>query len=283
MYPTLNAVTAGGGLGLSEYIALAARHGFRGADFSIEAAHQMGAGAASELFASHNIRPGGWGLSVEWRRDQEAFESGLAKLPELAQTATDLGAGRCITWVLPQSGDPAAEYEARALPRLVEVAKILGDHGIQLGLEFIGPKHFRTDPEQIWFYDIPGALDVTEKMKERDAGNVGLLIDCWHWYTSGGSIMDLASVPLEQIVHVHINDAPQKPIEEQVDNVRLLPGQSGVIDIRGFLRTLSALGYEGPVAVETFSQELNALSPDQSAERAAAAMRKVWADAELEF
>lgn len=283
MYPTLNAVTAGGGLSLSDYIALAARHGFRGADFSMEAAHQMGAQAASELFASHNIRPGAWGLGVEWRRDRAALESGLSGLSDLAKTAAELGAGRCITWVPPQGGEPAADYEARVLPNLVEVARVLGDHGVQLGLEFLGPKHFRREPEQVWFYDIPGALDVAAKINERGVSNVGLLIDCWHWYTSGGTIMDLAAVPLEQIVHVHINDAPDKPAEEQVDNVRLLPGQSGVIDIRGFLRTLSALGYEGPVAVETFSEELKNLTPDQSAERAAAAMRKVWADADLEF
>ncbi len=283
MYPTLNAVTAGGGLGLSEYVALAARHGFRGADFSMEAAQALGAGEANELFAAHGVRPGGWGLSVEWRRDQDAFESGLAKLPALAETAMQLGASRCITWVPPQGGEPAADYQARVLPRLVQVSKVLGDHGVQFGLEFLGPKMFRQQPEQVWFYDIPGALDVTAKMREQGASNAGLLIDCWHWYTSGGSIMDLASVPIEQIVHVHINDAPRRPVEEQIDSVRLLPGQSGVIDIRGFLRTLSALGYEGPVAVETFSDELKGLSPDESAARASAAMRKVWADAELEF
>ncbi len=283
MYPTLNTVTSGAGLGLSEYVALAGRHGFRGADFSIEAAQQMGAGAANELFATHNVRPGAWGLGVEWRRDQAAFESGLASLARLAETAMQLGAGRCITWVPPQGGEPAADYQARVLPRLVQVSKVLGDHGVQFGLEFLGPKMFRQNPEQVWFYDIPGALDVTAKMHEQGATNAGLLIDCWHWYTGGGTVMDLASVPLEQIVHVHINDAPRTPVEEQIDNVRLLPGQSGEIDIRGFLRTLSALGYEGPVAVETFSQELNALSPDQSAALAAAAMRKVWADAELEF
>ena len=113
--------------------------------------------------------------------------------------------------------------------------------------------------------------------------NVGLLVDCWHWYTAGNSVMDLASIPVEKIVHVHINDAPRKPVEEQVDNVRLLPGQSGVIDIRGFLRTLSALGYDGPVAVETFSEDLNKLSPDEAAALTEAATRKVFADAELEF
>jgi sugar phosphate isomerase/epimerase len=283
MFPTLNQVTSGGGLPLGEYIALAARHGFKGADFSMEAAHDMGVAAAHELFAAHSVRPGGWGLSAEWRRDEETFRAGLPRLAELARGASRLGATRCITWVMPQGGEPAAQYEARVLPRLIEASKVLGEHGVQLGLEFLGPKMFRREPEQVWFYDIPGALDVTAKMHEAGATNAGLLIDCWHWYTGGGSIMDLASVPLEQIVHVHINDAPEVPVEDQIDNVRLLPGESGVIDIRGFLRTLSALGYDGPVAVETFSQDLNALAPDESAALAAAAMCKVWADAGLDF
>ncbi len=106
-------------------------------------------------------------------------------------------------------------------------------------------------------------------------------VDAWHWYTSGGSVMDLASIPVEQIVHVHINDAPDIPREEQNDGVRLLPGDSGVIDIKGFLQTLKALGYEGPIAVETFSEELRALPASEAAQRAAAAVRKVWEEARV--
>jgi sugar phosphate isomerase/epimerase len=283
MYPTLNAVTAGGGLPLDEYLALAARHGFRGADFSMEAAHKMGAEAARDLFTAHNILPGAWGLGAEWRKDDAAFESGLENLPALAKTAAELGALRCITWVPPQGNAPAAEYAARALPRLVRAAKILGEHNVKLGLEFLGPKHMRGDDAQVWFYDIPGALEVTAQAHDQGAANVGLLVDAWHWYTSGGSVMDLASIPVEQVVHVHVNDAPDKPVEDQIDNVRLLPGQSGVIEMRAFLHTLSALGYDGPIAVETFSQELKDLSHDESAARAAAAMRKIFADAEIEF
>jgi sugar phosphate isomerase/epimerase len=112
--------------------------------------------------------------------------------------------------------------------------------------------------------------------------NLGLLVDCWHWYTSGGSTMDLASIPVEQVVHVHINDAPQVPRDEQIDNVRLLPGASGVIDIIGFMKTLGAIGYDGPVAVETFSEELNQLSPDEAAGRASEAVGNVFAASGIE-
>ena len=90
--------------------------------------------------------------------------------------------------------------------------------------------------------------------------------------------MDLASIPLEQIVHVHINDAPAGvALPDLVDNVRELPGATGEIDVRGFLSTLRALGYNGPVAVETFSETLNAMSPDDAAAAAAKATLEVMA------
>jgi sugar phosphate isomerase/epimerase len=57
--------------------------------------------------------------------------------------------------------------------------------------------------------------------------------------------------------------------------VRLLPGASGVIDTEGFLKTLCALGYDGPLSVETFSAELNAMPPSQAAALASAALARV--------
>jgi sugar phosphate isomerase/epimerase len=58
--------------------------------------------------------------------------------------------------------------------------------------------------------------------------------------------------------------------------VRLLPGESGVIDLAAFLKTLDAIGYDGPVAVETFSDELKALPPNEAAERAATSMHQMF-------
>ena len=88
--------------------------------------------------------------------------------------------------------------------------------------------------------------------------NVGLLLDCWHWYTSHGTLDDLKRLTAEQVVYVHVNDAPAGiPVDEQQDMVRALPGETGVIDIVGFLQTLRAIGYDGPVTPEPFKKELN--------------------------
>jgi sugar phosphate isomerase/epimerase len=287
MIPTLNAATAGGGLALADYISLAARNGFSGVEFSIQlvadAVARDGFDAVANIFETHKVLPAAFGLPVEWRKDEAAYQQGLEQLPQLAKLAQDLDCTRCGTWVLPDNGEPVQEYAARSKKRFAEMAAILTDQGIRLGLEFLGPRHFRPDPANVWFYTLPGALDVIEEIeREHTLENLGVLIDGWHWYTSGGAMMDLAAVPLEKIVHVHINDAPDLPVEDQQDKTRLLPGESGVIDVTGFLKTLGALGYDGPVAVETFSETLRAMNPEDAARHAGESMANIFAAAGIE-
>lgn len=284
MIPTLNATTAGAGLPLDQFIALAARNGFNGVEFSIRAVAdevaEHGFDATAGYFEEHKVLPAAFGLPVEWRKDEDTYRRGLEELPRLAKLAQDLDCNRCCTWVLPDDGGPVEEYAARSKKRFAEMAQVLAEQGIRLGLEFLGPQHFRPRPDNVWFYDLPGALQVIEEI-ERDAiiENLGFLIDCWHWYTSGGTMMDLASVPLEKIVHIHVNDAPDLPLHEQQDTERLLPGESGMIDLVGFLKTLNALGYDGPVAVETFSSALRAMNAEDAARHAGESMKKIFAAA----
>ena len=279
MIASLSPVTVGAGLTLPQQVALCARHGFAGLEIGIESVRDLGLENARALFQGADVVPVTFGLPVEWRKDEETFAADLARLPMLARLAADLGITRCTTYVLPSSKTSVAEYAATSMRRFAAIARILNEQHISLGLEFLGPQQFRPDPENVWFYDIAGALAVADEVN-RMAGtsNVGLLVDCWHWHAGGGTQMDLASIPLEQIVHVHINDAPMGvALPDLVDNVRELPGATGEIDVRGFLSTLRALGYNGPVAVETFSKKLNEMSPDDAAALAATATRKALA------
>ena len=51
-------------------------------------------------------------------------------------------------------------------------------------------------------------------------------------------------------------------LEQQQDLVRELPGETGVIDIGGFLGALRDMGYDGPVTPEPFKRELQDLPSD---------------------
>ena len=60
---------------------------------------------------------------------------------------------------------------------------------------------------------------------------------------------------------VHVNDAPAGiEIDEQLDNQRLLPMESGVIPATAMMQKLAAIGYDGPVIAEPFNARLNELA-----------------------
>jgi sugar phosphate isomerase/epimerase len=111
-------------------------------------------------------------------------------------------------------------------------------------------------------------------------GNVGLLLDAWHLFTSGGTLQDLDKITADDIVTVHVNDAPAGiPFDELADTVRCLPLETGVLDLVGFMRKLENLGYDGPVTTEPFNQRINTLAVEDPAAAARAvseAMDQLW-------
>jgi len=79
-----------------------------------------------------------------------------------------------------------------------------------------------------------------------------------------------------------VNDAlPGIPLDELPDTHRALPGETGVIDLRGFLQALARLSYSGPVMVEPFSPRLKEMSPEDAVRTTAEALHQVWRDAGL--
>ncbi len=63
------------------------------------------------------------------------------------------------------------------------MAQILADHGCRLGLEFVGPKTLRDSQRYPFIYTMAGMLALGDAI---GTGNVGLLLDCYHLYTSHG-------------------------------------------------------------------------------------------------
>ena len=86
----------------------------------------------------------------------------------------------------------------------------------------------------------------------------------------------------QQVVYVHINDAVAGvDVDEQLDDVRRLPGATGVIDLVGFLQALDRIGYDGPVAVEPFDVSLAALPTAERVRLAAESVRGAFAAAQV--
>jgi sugar phosphate isomerase/epimerase len=281
MYRNMSPGAIGIRADLPTTIELARAIGWQGIDLpATEALRLAQASSADELaaqIARSGLRLGGWGLTVEWRKPYE--QSALDALAEQAALAQKLGATRVTTWLLPFSDErPFRENFAFHVQQLGPIARVLAEHGCRLGLEFIGPRTMRENARYGFIYSLEGMLCLAEAL----GPNVGLLLDCWHWYTSLGTTADIRAVRPEDVVYVHVNDAPAGvAVEQQLDQVRRLPASTGVIDIAGFLGALREIGYDGPVTPEPFEKRLGEQPAEQSAREAHDSMLAMWRAAGL--
>jgi sugar phosphate isomerase/epimerase len=287
MYSTISPDALGiRGLSLSEAIALARESGFAGLSFDSRAAAQAvdqhGLSAVQDEFARAGVKPAIWNLPVAWR-DDDQWQADLRELPRLAATARQLGATRTATY-MPSGSDerPFRENFDWHVARLRPIAEVLRDEGCRFGIEFLGPKTYRAAFRHEFIHTLGGVMELNAAI---GTGNVGLLLDSWHLYTSGGTLADLVRLTSHDVVVVHVNDAPAGvALDEQIDTVRALPMETGVLDLVGFMRALRKMGYDGPVMPEPFSQRLNDLAatdPGAAAREAARSMDALWQAAGL--
>ncbi|MBC8373732.1 MAG: sugar phosphate isomerase/epimerase [Planctomycetes bacterium] len=222
------------------------------------------------------IRYGSGGLPVEFRRDQDRFERDLSQLPKQARVLRQMGVTRTATWITPGHRQLTYLQQFEMLKkRFREVAKILKDHDISLGLEFVGP---RTSRARSRFPFICTQIGMMELADAIGTGNVGLLLDSWHWYTSHGTVDELLGLASKDVVHIHVNDAPSGiDVDKQMDNRRQLPVTSGVIDMKGFINALVKIGYDGPVECEPFDQELSKMDDGPAIQKTVDSLDRIWA------
>ncbi|RJP26108.1 MAG: sugar phosphate isomerase/epimerase [Candidatus Omnitrophota bacterium] len=278
MYRNLGCGHIGVNANLRESIEYAAKFGFQGVNANIGELEKMEESQRRELvdfMKEKGIRFGVSGLPVEFRRDEEQFHKDLALFPPRARILKSVGVDRITTWLLP--GDNQLTYLQhfeQNRRRLTEAAQIMYDEGIRFGLEFVGPKTTRNR------FRYPFAYTQREMMELADAigtGNVGLLLDAWHWHTSHGTIEEIRELTNHDIVEVHVNDAPAGvATDELVDNRRELPTATGVIDLKGFMNVLAAMEYDGPVTVEPFNQELSKMDNEPALQKTIEALNRAF-------
>jgi sugar phosphate isomerase/epimerase len=266
---------------LPEAIAAAQQGGFEGVEFNVrevaDLVDQHGAEYVKGLFAEANLKPAGWSVGIDWR-SQTKWQQGLNELSRLAAAAAAIGCPRALSGVMPGSNDYSFDENYRMhVERFTPIASILADNGCWLGLEFISPKTLRASLRYPFLYTMGEVLDLGSKI----GSNVGVLLDIWHWYTSYGTLEEIRALRPEQVVYVHVNDAPAGiHVDEQMDPVRDLPGATGVLDVVGFLHALRDIGYDGPVTPEPFKKELKDLPSDAERLKVVnAAMEKIFQQA----
>jgi len=260
-------------------IELAHRYGFESVEPLPAYLAGLGPGELEELVGQLHAKGLAWGaagLPVNFRADEATFGKGMRRLPDLARALERAGASRVGTWISPRHGQLTylANFRQHAA-RLRQVARILGDHGQRLGLEYVGPKTSWTAGRYPFIHTM---AEMKELIAEIGRDNVGLVLDSWHWYTAGETGADLLSLSNRDVVACDLNDAPAGiPVDQQQDNRRELPAATGVIDLKVFLGALVAIGYDGPVRAEPFNRRLNAMPDEEAVAATAAAMKRAFA------
>jgi sugar phosphate isomerase/epimerase len=108
-----------------------------------------------------------------------------------------------------------------------------------------------------------------------DAGNGGLIIDLWHMVKMGIAYDDIARIPARYLGGIEINDGTFKaPWDLHTDTInhRRLCGE-GEFDVRGFVATMLAAGYQGPWGIEVLNAQMRKWPLQRMAERAATTTR----------
>lgn len=266
-----------------EAIRLAHQYGFQSvtpepeflAELSDEAMAQLG-----EEMKDKQLVWGAAGLPLEFRRDDRTFRDGMKQLPRLARGMQRAGVTRVGTWLSPSHAELTYVANFRQhTARLSACGRILADHGLRLGLEYVGPKTSWTAKRHPFIHTM---AETKELIAEIGLENVGFVLDSWHWYTAHETADDLRSLRNRDVVACDLNDAPAGiPVDEQIDNRRELPVATGVINLKEFLGVLVEIAYDGPVRAEPFNRILSEMEDEAAVAETAKAMRKAFLLAEM--
>lgn len=273
----------GGSIGVNagqrELINLAHEYGFESVSAHVDYLAEISPAERDELLADmkeKNLVWGNAGLPVQFRSDQDTFVNDLKALPAKAAGLEKAGVTRITTWIMPNH--PELNYLQNFRQhayRLREVAKILGDHNIRFGLEYVGPKTLQIDKEYPFMRSMSETKELIAAIGEP---NVGFVLDSFHWYTAGEDVDDILTLVNEQVVACDLNDARTGfERNEQIDGKRELPMTTGVIDIQAFLNALIKIGFDGPVRAEPFNQALRDMEDEMAVKTTAQAMKKAFA------
>ncbi len=262
-----------------QIIDLAARYGFESVEPQGEYLTSLSPDKLAGVLAAmkdHGLVFGAAGLPVEFRQGEDKFAEGLKNLPPLAVGLNRAGVKRVGTWLMPgHSSLTYVENFRQHARRLRLVAKVLQDHDIRLGMEYVGTKTIWTRQRYPFIHTLKEMRDL---MAEIGTGNAGVVLDSWHWWQADDTVAELLALKNEEVISVDLNDAPSGVAkDQQVDGRRELPCATGVIDAGAFLRALNQIGYDGPVRAEPFNKPLNDLENEPACAATSQALKKAVA------
>ena len=180
-----------------------------------------------------------------------------------------LGLARELAVPLIQAIGPGAGGPGECAARLARLADRAADQGTTISLEFLP------------FTNVPTIAAAAELVDTADRANLGICLDAWHLYRSGGSVADVAG-RWPRVASIQLDDGPLTP--DVLDDLltdcmhhRRLPGD-GEFELVALLSGAERHGGDYSLSVEVISDRLRASSsPGEVAQRVAAATARTLA------
>lgn len=270
--------------GQSELIELALSFGFKGIELNIveftDEAKSQGMPKARRLLDSAKLKIGAFRLPISLEDEDDDFRARMQRLPDWAGNASQLGCTRALVWIEPASDlRPFHQNFEFHRGRITEIARVLEPSNIRLGLGFNAAGDARQGKAFEFIRGLDALLMLLSVLGTR---NVGVILDLWDLYASGGSLDALRKLSADKIVAVQLADAAADAAEKGWPATsRVLPGETGVIDSSAALATLAEMAYDGPVIPVPHLSRLAGMRRDAIAKLAGEKLDQVWKAAGL--
>ncbi|MEX0669662.1 MAG: TIM barrel protein [Pirellulales bacterium] len=233
----------------SELIELALSFGFDAMDIDIldfqQQADAFGVPHARRLMVSARLKSGTFHLPVQLAADEATFKEEMAALPRRLELAQATEANRAVATVSPASDEHSfKDFFELHRSRLNDIGDLLAKHNIMLGLNIRPEMEAREGKANQFIHTFEGLLGLVAVAHER----VGAIADAWALHVTGEPLEIIANVPKGRLVEVRLSDAPlDVPAAEMTHDNRLMPGETGAINMAAVLTHATTAGFDGPV------------------------------------
>jgi sugar phosphate isomerase/epimerase len=152
----------------------------------------------------------------------------------------------------------------RASARLGEAAALAATFGVRIALEFQ-----KASP-------LCACLETAMALiaQASGAGDVGVCLDVFHYYTGPSKFEDLAYLSPANLAWVQVCDLSGTPRESAGDADRILPGD-GDFQLGPIVEHLGRIGYDGYVSLEVLNPRLWQVDADRVADLGRRALSRV--------
>ena len=208
-----------------------------------------------EFFSQSNIKPYSLNALEHFNlKAGEEFDKVKKEFIRMCKIANEIGCDTIIIVPSPKKDNISKDEIKKDSINSINILADIGEQcGIKLAYEYLGFEETSVN-------SFSQCYDIIQAVNRAD---VGIVLDCFHFYAGGSKIEDLRKADPKKIFVFHIDDSSALPLNKLKDSDRLWPGD-GVIPLDKILGALKFIGFDGVATVELFNPEYWKLEPEKA-------------------